>query len=94
MLASWIAGDIMKMFWFFTATSEIPWTFKLCGIFQMGCDFFLGVQYFMYGNGESERVVKDHDQGLGVEMKMNGHAHGTGPRARTPGAEKDIRLGG
>lgn len=47
-LASWLAGDLMKMFWFFTATSEIPWTFKLCGIFQMGCDIFLGIQYWLY----------------------------------------------
>jgi len=79
-LASWIAGDIMKMFWFFTATSEIPWTFKLCGIFQMCCDMFLGGQYFVYGNGEEGRVIKGH--GLGMEMRMNGHAHA--PRARIP----------
>ncbi|KAM3086456.1 hypothetical protein ACMFMG_000590 [Clarireedia jacksonii] len=52
-LASWIAGDIMKMFWFFTATSAIPWAFKLCGIFQMCCDLFLGVQYWMYGEGNT-----------------------------------------
>lgn len=52
-LVSWIAGDIMKMFWFFTATSAIPWAFKLCGIFQMCCDLFLGVQYWMYGEGNA-----------------------------------------
>lgn len=50
-LASWLAGDAMKMFWFFTSTTEIPWAFKLCGIFQAGCDAFLGVQYLMYGGG-------------------------------------------
>lgn len=50
-LASWIAGDVMKMFWFFTATTEIPLAFKLCGIFQMCCDFFLGAQYWVYGDG-------------------------------------------
>ena len=43
----------MKMFWFFTATTEIPWAFKLCGIFQACCDAFLGIQYLMYGNGET-----------------------------------------
>lgn len=91
MLASWIAGDIMKMFWFFTATSEIPWTFKLCGIFQMCCDLFLGCQYFVYGDGETGRVVKEHAQGQAMEMRMNGHA--SGPRARTPGGEKDTYLG-
>jgi hypothetical protein len=36
-LVSWIAGDAMKMFWFFTSVTEIPWAFKLCGIFQAAC---------------------------------------------------------
>jgi solute carrier family 66, member 2 len=52
-LVSWLAGDAMKMFWFFTSTTEIPWAFKICGMFQAGCDMFLGVQYLMYGNGEN-----------------------------------------
>jgi len=90
-IANWIAGDMMKMFWFFTATSEIPWTFKLCGIFQMCCDLFLGGQYFVYGDGEAGKMVKEHAQGLGMEMRMNGHANG--PRARTPAGEKDAYLG-
>lgn len=60
MLASWLAGDVMKMFWFFNATSAIPWAFKLCGIFQMCCDGLLGVQYLMYGAGESP--AKGHFQ--------------------------------
>jgi hypothetical protein len=67
----------MKMFWFFTATSEIPWAFKLCGIFQMCCDSFLGVQYWIYGDGEA------------VPRKE----HGMAMRARTPLGEKDVRLG-
>ena len=58
-LASWLAGDAMKMFWFFTSTTEIPWAFKLCGIFQAFCDMFLGIQYLMYGNGEGK--LKDDD---------------------------------
>ncbi|KAI1423006.1 hypothetical protein F5Y12DRAFT_716786 [Xylaria sp. FL1777] len=49
-LASWIVGDSMKMFWFFTATTEIPLAFKLCGVFQAICDALIGVQYFIYGN--------------------------------------------
>jgi len=57
-LASWLAGDFMKMFWFFNATTEIPWAFKLCGIFQACCDAFLGGQYWFYGNGESQ--IKGH----------------------------------
>ncbi|KAF8861176.1 hypothetical protein BDZ45DRAFT_800144 [Acephala macrosclerotiorum] len=88
-LASWIAGDIMKMFWFFTATSEIPWTFKLCGIFQMCCDLFLGGQYWVYGD-KGEPVIKEH------EMRMNGHAydhHAHSIGIRTLVGEKDVRLG-
>ncbi len=50
----------MKMFWFFTATSEIPWAFKMCGIFQMGCDLFLGVQYAIYGDRAREVGRKEH----------------------------------
>ncbi|KAM0518620.1 hypothetical protein ACHAPE_004384 [Trichoderma viride] len=57
-LASWIGGDAMKIFWFFTATSEIPLAFKICGIFQACCDCLLGVQYLIYGEGES--TVKGH----------------------------------
>lgn len=53
-LGSWLAGDAMKMFWFFTSTTEIPWAFKLCGIFQACCDAFLGIQYLMYGSGEQK----------------------------------------
>ncbi|KAK2069581.1 hypothetical protein P8C59_004145 [Phyllachora maydis] len=30
-VAFWLLGDAMKMFWFFTSPSEIPWAFKLCG---------------------------------------------------------------
>lgn len=71
-LASWLAGDAMKMFWFFTSTTEIPWAFKLCGIFQAGCDAFLGVQYLMYGSGEG-KLKRDENAGpssdLGTEMK-------------------------
>lgn len=59
-LASWLAGDSMKMFWFFTSSTEIPWAFKLCGVFQACCDAFLGVQYLMYGSGEQ----KLKDEGL------------------------------
>jgi len=88
-LASWLAGDFMKMFWFFTATSEIPWAFKLCGIFQMGCDTFLGFQYLMFGDGPGE-IIKGHVElaGLGMGSGSRGAS-----RVRTPVAEKDGRLG-
>lgn len=78
----------MKMFWFFSATSEIPWAFKLCGIFQMCCDFFLGVQYWIYGEGDNfaaAPVIRE------THVKANGLA---GNRAGflTPVGEKDDRL--
>ena len=70
----------MKMFWFFTATTEIPWAFKLCGIFQMCCDLFLGGQYWVYGDGQKGN--KDY----GILMSEH-----KGPRGSM--AEKDVRLG-
>lgn len=51
-LASWLLGDCMKMYWFFTSPTTIPSAFKICGIFQAFCDSFLGIQYLMYGNGK------------------------------------------
>jgi len=74
-LVSWIAGDVFKMFWFFTATTPIPWSFKLCGIFQMACDFFLGFQYWVYGDG-SKAILRDSPE---VELRENGvRVSGTG----------------
>lgn len=87
-LASWIAGDLMKMFWFFTATSEIPWAFKMCGIFQMCCDLFLGFQYAIYGDGPGEVGRKEHVEMSGLVARSRGVS-----RVRTPVGEKDLRLG-
>lgn len=87
-LASWLAGDAMKMFWFFSATTEIPLAFKLCGIFQACCDSFLGYQYYCYGSGE----LNTKERGLQLGN------FGSLPRPRTPGVpgtplrEKDGRL--
>lgn len=55
----------MKMFWFFTATSEIPLAFKLCGLFQATCDSILGIQYYVYGNGSAG----SSDSGPGIMLK-------------------------
>lgn len=74
-LGSWLAGDAMKIFWFFTATSEIPPVFKVCGIFQASCDAFLGVQYWMYGDGPQE--VKEHPM-TDAPWQQNG-THGSSP---------------
>ncbi|KAI9828409.1 MAG: hypothetical protein M1832_002837 [Thelocarpon impressellum] len=55
-LASWILGDVMKMLFFFLAAgdgaSTIPWSFKLCGLFQFACDLGLGAQYWWFGSGD------------------------------------------
>lgn len=81
---------MMKMFYFAT-TDNVTWPFKLCGIFQMCCDSFLGFQYYMYGEGDAGMIVKDHGE---HGMSLNGFANGShGPRARTPMGEKDVRLG-
>lgn len=99
-LASWLAGDTMKMFWFFTSTTEIPWAFKLCGIFQAGCDLFLGLQYFMYGNGEPgmiPAVGRDHAYGMTPFQSVmyraaNGKAGISGAGGvQIPLGEKDVR---
>lgn len=75
-LASWLAGDAMKMFWFFTASTEIPLAFKLCGIFQACCDAYLGWQYWSYGSGDSR--FADHN----VQLANLGSVS----RPRTPGS--------
>lgn len=57
-LASWLVGDAMKMCWFFTSTTEIPWAFKICGIFQASCDSFLGFQYFLYETAAGAQLLQ------------------------------------
>ncbi|KAL1303949.1 hypothetical protein AAFC00_000399 [Neodothiora populina] len=64
-LANWLLGDAMKMCFFFLADSTIPWSFKLCGLFQASCDSYLGVQYWMFGEGVSE------DETLGKDMRLS-----------------------
>ncbi|KAF2689019.1 PQ loop repeat protein [Lentithecium fluviatile CBS 122367] len=51
-IANWIIGDTFKM-WFFFASSagEVPWAFKICGIFQAVCDLGLGLQWFVWRDG-------------------------------------------
>nr|POE87414.1 pq-loop repeat-containing protein 1 [Quercus suber] len=51
-LANWLIGDVFKMSYFFLSEGDVPLAFKLCGLFQAACDSYLGVQYWMYGDGE------------------------------------------
>lgn len=54
-IINWLAGDTMKMSYFFLSKEFVPWPFRLCGIFQACCDTYLGLQYYMYGDGERNR---------------------------------------
>ena len=64
-LANWLLGDVMKMSFFFLADSSIPWSFKMCGLFQAACDSYLGVQYWMFGEGVPE------PDALAKEMRLS-----------------------
>lgn len=55
-LINWLLGDVLKMSFFFLSESSVPWAFKLCGLFQFGCDMFLGIQYMQFGEGQSESI--------------------------------------
>ncbi|PSK36701.1 hypothetical protein B9Z65_1884 [Elsinoe australis] len=61
-LLNWLVGDAMKMSFFFLAESDIPWAFKLCGLFQALCDCFLGVQYWMYGEGQDVQYSPENKE--------------------------------
>lgn len=56
-VAAWIIGDTMKMSYFFFSTEDIPPVFKVCGVFQCACDFFLGFQFWMYSRTPSKVVT-------------------------------------
>ncbi|KAI1776050.1 hypothetical protein F4818DRAFT_412783 [Hypoxylon cercidicola] len=92
-LASWLAGDAMKMFWFFTSTTEIPLAFKLCGVFQAGCDVIIGIQYLMYGDQQPTIKTQQAWPHSGVKPHLSpgpysGRQTPTG--RRTPLGEKTI----
>lgn len=65
-IINWLMGDTMKMSYFFLSKEFVPWPFRLCGIFQAVCDGYLGLQFWMYGDGsgrgnrgfEMDRVAK------------------------------------
>jgi solute carrier family 66, member 2 len=59
-LVNWLVGDAFKMVFFFAkGTAEVPWAFKLCGVFQAACDVLLGVQFYVFGNGEPGHEGRD-----------------------------------
>jgi hypothetical protein len=59
-LANWLLGDCFKMVFFFVKdSSDVPWAFKICGVFQASCDVFLGIQFYMFGDGEPGSEGRD-----------------------------------
>lgn len=52
------------MSYFFFSSEVIPWAFRLCGIFQMACDLYLGLQFYKYGEGSGLGKFPD----LGIPM--------------------------
>ena len=50
-IANWLAGDAMKMSYFFLSNEIIPWPFRMCGVFQACCDCYLGLQFYIFGSG-------------------------------------------
>ncbi|KAI1328810.1 hypothetical protein F5Y16DRAFT_398023 [Xylariaceae sp. FL0255] len=88
-LASWLLGDSLKMFWFFTATTDIPLAFKLCGIFQAICDASIGIQYVMYGNQSPSISQNQKWPQPGIQLSSRPSSGWSSPMGRrTPVAEK------
>ena len=63
-LINWLIGDAFKMTYFFLSEGGVPWAFKLCGIFQAACDCYLGVQYWMFGEGLDSGQADDKETRL------------------------------
>ncbi|KAJ5735787.1 uncharacterized protein N7483_000912 [Penicillium malachiteum] len=61
-LGSWLIGDTMKMSYFFCSKETIPWTFKSCGMFQCVCDFYLGIQFWMFTRNSPQPVAPSQDR--------------------------------
>lgn len=60
-LINWLVGDAFKLSYFYLSDGAVPLAFKLCGLFQTGCDIYLGIQYYMYGDGPREVLVDEKD---------------------------------
>lgn len=103
-VAAWILGDTMKMSYFFNSTETIPWAFKLCGIFQCVCDFYLGFQFYYFTrNTPSQIPSHSHSNSLSASFSnplSTSHSRATSQTAgesmehsgRWGHHEKDIRM--
>lgn len=54
-LVAWLLGDIMKTAFFFSS-ENVGSQFKICAGIQFALDAYLGVQFWMFGNGDT---IKD-----------------------------------
>ncbi|KAJ5563009.1 hypothetical protein N7535_002545 [Penicillium sp. DV-2018c] len=103
-IAAWILGDTMKMSYFFNSTETIPWAFKLCGIFQCVCDFYLGFQFYIFTrNAPTHTPTHSHTNSHANSLSHpNSHSHSRShsqtagesaePNDRWGHHEKDIRM--
>ncbi|WEW56104.1 hypothetical protein PRK78_001539 [Emydomyces testavorans] len=57
-LMAWLLGDAMKMSYFFYSGSAVPLAFRICGMLQCVCDCYLGIQYWMFGDGQFNQLEK------------------------------------
>ncbi|TGZ79495.1 hypothetical protein EX30DRAFT_333356 [Ascodesmis nigricans] len=58
-LASWLAGDAMKLVFFWNA-EKVGVMFKACAVIQSCLDAFLGIQFWRYGNGPAVGEEEGH----------------------------------
>jgi solute carrier family 66, member 2 len=89
LLVSWLLGDALKMYWFFTSTTSIPWAFKICGMFQAACDCGLGIQYLMYGEGAPSSTAQQWPySGVKPHLPREASGRSTPTGRKTPLSEK------
>ena len=62
-LAAWLIGDLMKICYFFFGTEDIPWAFKLCGLFQCVCDCYLGFQFWLFTQKTPRAATSSQETG-------------------------------
>jgi hypothetical protein len=92
-IANWLVGDVFKMWFFFASGSGeggVPVAFKISGVLQMLCDIGLGVQWWVFGDGEEELV---HGRGQPMPMKAEFGGDGVGETQMMPADWEKARLG-
>ncbi|CAG8157956.1 unnamed protein product [Penicillium salamii] len=92
-IAAWILGDTMKMSYFFNSSETIPWAFKLCGMFQCICDFYLGFQFYMFSRKASPTHSRHVSTHAPTHSRHTSQTAGSSEQNNRWGHEpKDIRM--